>query len=224
MLNQLALSLIISTSATAAFAQSATNIQAPAGSSAYVQDVRGVIARNPNGLCWRTGFWTPADAVPGCDGELVPPVVKAIAPDIVAAPAPVAPAPVAPKRCDFAATFANEQTFAFDSAVLTDDAKKRIENEVLNKLDSCNKVDIIIVTGHTDRLGSQQYNQKLSDRRAEIVAAYLKDKGVSAPIDTLGVGKTQSIKPCSDKLARKELISCLAPNRRVVIEVRGQAK
>src|ERR1700739_2588312 len=34
--------------------------------SAYVQDARGVIARDPYGLCWRTVYWTPADAVPGC--------------------------------------------------------------------------------------------------------------------------------------------------------------
>jgi OOP family OmpA-OmpF porin len=64
-----------------AFAQSAppyapltTDIQAPKPYSAYVQDARGVIARNPFGLCWRTGYWTPADAVPGCDAPLcVPP-------------------------------------------------------------------------------------------------------------------------------------------------------
>jgi hypothetical protein len=60
-----------------AFAQSGppyapltTDIQAKTPYSAYVQDARGVIARNPFGLCWRTGYWTPADAVPGCDAPL----------------------------------------------------------------------------------------------------------------------------------------------------------
>jgi hypothetical protein len=44
-----------------------TDIKAPTPYSGYVQDARGVIARDPFGLCWRTGYWTPADAVPGCD-------------------------------------------------------------------------------------------------------------------------------------------------------------
>jgi OOP family OmpA-OmpF porin len=227
MLKKITLALLISTAAAGAFAQTITDIQAKS-SSAYAQDGRGNIVRNPYGLCWRTGYWTPADAVPGCDGELVPPVAKPIAPPVAAAPvAAPAPAPVAPpppKRCDFSVTLQSDETFAFNKAVLTDAAKKRIDSDVMSKLDACGKIDIVIVTGHTDRLGTQQYNQKLSDKRAEAVAAYLKSKGVSAPLDTLGVGKTQSIKPCSDSLKRKEMIECLAPNRRVVIEARGIAK
>jgi OOP family OmpA-OmpF porin len=150
--------------------------------------------------------------------------VKAIAPAIVAAPQPAPlPAPVAQAPCDFAATFAAEQNFEFDRAELTEVAKRRIDEEIINKLVSCNKVDIIIVTGHTDRLGSQQYNQKLSYRRAEAVAAYIKSKNVTAPIDTVGAGETQPAKTCSGKMQRDKLIACLAPNRRVVIEVRGHA-
>ncbi|MGH8806278.1 MAG: OmpA family protein [Noviherbaspirillum sp.] len=187
-----------------------------------MQDSRGVIARSPFGLCWRTGYWTPADAVAGCDGELVPPVAKPTAPAI-AAPAAQAAAP-APKRCDFAVTLANDQTFSFNKAVLSNAAKKRIDDEVLSKLGNCAKVDIVLVTGHTDRLGSQQYNQKLSEQRASAVVAYLKDKGVTAETDIFGAGKTQSIKACDDKLPRAQLIECLAPNRRVVIEARGLAK
>jgi OmpA-OmpF porin, OOP family len=227
MLKKITLGLLISTAAVGAFAQATTDIQAKPN-SAYVQDGRGNIVRNSHGLCWRTGYWTPADAVPGCDGELIPPVAKPIAPPVATAAAPVpAPAPVAPpppKRCDFSVTLQSDETFSFNKAVLTDAAKKRIDSDVMSKFDACGKVDIVIVTGHTDRLGTQQYNQKLSDKRAEAVAAYLKNKGVSAPLDTLGVGKTQSIKSCSDSLKRKELIECLSANRRVVIEARGIAK
>ena len=82
----------------------------------------------------------------------------------------------------------------------------------------------MVVTGHTDRLGSQQYNQKLSEKRADTVATYLKQKGVSANMETLGFGKTLAVKACEDKLPRKQLIECLAPNRRVEIEVKGLAK
>jgi len=62
--------------ALSAQAQGITDIQANKPNSAYVQDVRGTIVRDPFGLCWRTGYWTPADAVPGCDGE----IVKTVAP------------------------------------------------------------------------------------------------------------------------------------------------
>jgi OmpA-OmpF porin, OOP family len=223
MLKHLALAFTISLGPASAIAQTASDIQAKP-SSAYVQDGRGTIARSHFGLCWRTGYWTPADAVVGCDGELAPPVAKPTAPT-VAAPAPVASAPVAaPKRCDFAVTLSNDQTFAFNKAVLSNAAKARIDSEVVSKLDNCAKVDIMLITGHTDRLGSQQYNQKLSEKRANAVAGYLKSKGVKAEIDTLGAGKTQSIKACDDKLPRKQLIECLAPNRRVAIETRGLAK
>jgi OmpA-OmpF porin, OOP family len=215
--------IFITCAAAGAYAQ--TDIQAAKPYSAYVQDSRGVIARSGTGLCWRTGYWTPADAVPGCDGELAPPVPKPIAPPVVVAPLPPPPPPPAPpKRCDFAVTLANDETFVFNKAVLTSAATKRIDETVLPKLAACAKVDIVLVTGHTDKLGTQQYNQKLSDKRAEAVAAYLKGKGIDAPVDTLGVGKTQAIKACDDKLPRKKLIECLAPNRRVVIEARGLAK
>ncbi|MBI3284327.1 MAG: OmpA family protein [Burkholderiales bacterium] len=202
-----------------------TDIRAGTPNSAYVQDGRGVITRSGAGLCWRTGYWTPADAVPGCDGPLVAPVaepsVPAIAP-VVQAPPPAKP--VAPKRCDFAVTLQNDETFDFNKAALKSGAKQRIDNEVLSKLAACAKVELVIVTGHTDLIGSHPYNQKLSEKRADAVAAYLKDKGVSANIDTMGMGKTQQIKACDDKLPRAKLAACLAPNRRVVVEGRGLAK
>ena len=226
MWNKLTLGVVATVAAAAACAQTATDIQANPNSSAYLQDSRGVIARSPFGLCWRTGYWTAADAVPGCAGPLLPPVIKATAPALVAAPEPAAPpsAPVPPQRCDFTITLANDQTFAFNKATLTPAAQRRIDREVLDKLAACGKVDLMIVTGHTDRIGTPQYNQTLSEKRAAAVAAYLKRKGVSAQIDTRGAGKTQPIQSCSDKLSYKKLIECLAPNRRVVIEARGIAK
>lgn len=222
MLNKIAFGLVFGSAAVGAFSQTITDIQAKPGNSAYMQDARGVVVRSPFGLCWRTGYWTPADAVAGCDGQLAPPIAKVTAPTIQVAPAVAAAA--APKRCDFAVTLTNDQTFLFNKAVLANPAKKRIDDEVLSKLGACAKIDIVIVTGHTDRIGSQQYNQRLSEKRADTVAAYLKAKGVSARIDTLGAGKTQPVKSCDDKLGRKKLVACLAPNRRVVIEARGQAK
>lgn len=226
MYKNLALGLAIGACATAAYAQ--TDIQADSKASGYMQDGRGIVSRSGFGLCWRSGYWTAADGIAGCDGELVPPIVKPTAPAIAApaqAVAGAAPAaPPAPKQCDFVVTLASDQTFAFSRAELTDAAKKHISREIPSKLSACSKVESVMVTGHTDRLGSQQYNQKLSDKRADAVAAYLKSLGISAQIDTLGVGKTQSVKNCDDTLARNKLIACLAPNRRVMIEVRGSAR
>lgn len=224
MLKHFALGLAMGAAATGALAQTTSDIQAKTPNSAYLQDSRGTVARSGFGLCWRTGYWTPADAVPGCDGPLTPPVASPIAPPVAPVAAAPTPAPAAPKRCDFAVTLANDETFAFNKAVLNPAAKKHIDNEVLSKLQNCAKVEIVMITGHADRLGSQQYNQKLSEKRADAVAAYLKSKGVTAEIDTLGAGKTQSVKACDDKLPRPKLIECLAPNRRVVVEGRGIAK
>ena len=224
MFKQLALGLAIGACAIAAYGQ--TDIQAAPDASSYMQDGRGAVARSAFGLCWRSGYWTPSDGIAGCDGELVAPIVKPIAPAIVTAEQVVA-APIvlaAPKRCDFALTLASDQTFHFNKSVLTEGAKKRIGSEVPGKLSACGKVEIVMITGHSDRLGSQRYNQKLSDRRAEAVAGYLRSQGVSAQIDTLGVGKTQPVKSCDDALAHSKLVECLAPNRRVVIEVRGTAQ
>lgn len=228
-LTKSALGLLLGTIAMSAGAQAVTDIKAQTPSSAYVQDGRGVIARNPFGLCWRTGYWTPADAVGGCDKELDKPAPppepkREEAPPPPPPPPAPPPPPPPPPKCDFSATLINDQTFAFNKATLSKAAQKRIDDEVLPKLTGCAQVDFIIITGHTDRLGSQQYNQKLSEKRADAVAAYLKKKGVTANMDTLGVGKTQSIQACDDKLPRKKLIECLTPNRRVVIEAKGPAK
>lgn len=232
MLKKIALGVILGLSTLAASAQAASAVMATEGSSAYVQDARGVVIRSADGLCWRTGYWTPADAVRGCDGELVPPIVSPAAPKIVP-PAPLAeaspPAPaLAPssvaKRCDFSVTFKADETFAFNKAGLSEAAKKRIDTDVVDRLGNCAKIGIILITGHTDRLGSHRYNQKLSEKRADAVARQLATQGVTANIETLGAGKTQALQACSEKSRRAQLLECLASDRRVVIEVQGIAK
>ncbi|HZW13906.1 MAG TPA: OmpA family protein, partial [Noviherbaspirillum sp.] len=78
-MNKLA-KLVFAASAVVSFSASAQqDIKAKTPNSAYLQDSRGVVARDPFGLCWRTGTWTPADAVGGCDGEIAKPAA-AVAP------------------------------------------------------------------------------------------------------------------------------------------------
>jgi OmpA-OmpF porin, OOP family len=223
MLKKSACGLLLCLVATAAFAQSESmTTQAPQQDNAYLRDGRGAIIHNGEGLCWRSGYWTPKDAVAGCDGALVPPIAKPIAPDIVAPAATAAAAPIAtPARCDFAITLNADQTFAFNKSALKSAAKNQIDHEMATGLQKCGKVELVQITGYADRLGSEQYNQKLSEKRATAVATHLKNNVVTAPINASGAGETQPVKLCDDKLKGKRLIDCLAPNRRVVIEVRG---
>lgn len=187
---------------------------------AYLTDGRNMVAKSGFGLCWRTTSWTPATAIAECDPDL--------APKPAAAP-PQTPAAVAatPKKCDFTVTLQSDELFAFNKANLSPAAQKRLDNDVVGKLSSCASVSMVMITGHTDRLGPQQYNQKLSEKRAEAVKSFLQKKGVPADkIDTMGAGKTQPAQgvKCEDSLPRKKLIDCLAPSRRVVVEVKGTAK
>lgn len=199
----------------------------------YAVDQRNVVVRSGTGLCWRSGSWTPAMAIEECDPDLVkkpaPPAAIPAPPPVVAPVAkPAPPPPAAPKPCDFTVSLASDQTFAFNKAVLTGPAKAKLDSDVVGKLGTCANVRLIVVTGHTDRLGSAQYNQKLSEKRAAAVTEYLFSKGVAASLfETMGAGKTapaQGVAKCADNLPRQKLIECLAPHRRVVIEVKGTAK
>ncbi|MBQ5948973.1 outer membrane protein OmpA [Massilia sp. ST3] len=230
-MNKLATFLLAASAAIAgnAFAQSAppyapltTDIQARTPYSAYVQDSRGVIARNPFGLCWRTGYWTPADAVPGCDAPLcVPPEKlengKCVAPPPPPAPAPVAepaPAPApAPVPTSEKVSYSADAFFDFDKAVLKPAGKASLD-ELVSKLGDMN-LEVIIAVGHTDSIGTDAYNEKLAIRRAEAVKAYLKGKGVEENrIYTEGKGEKQ---PEADN----KTAAGRAKNRRVEIEVVG---
>ena len=146
------------------------------------------------------------------------------APAPAPAPAPVpratqaAPAPKKPAVINLAST----GFFEFNKATLTNEAKSTLDREVIGKLKELGQIRYINVGGHADRLGSIQYNQRLSERRADAVRAYLVSKGADAShVETLGFGKTTPVKSCPDQKDRKALIECLAPNRRVVVEIQG---
>ncbi len=196
-------------------------------------------------LCWRTGFWTPAMAIAECDPDLVKkaeppaPAPAPVAPAPTAAPAQAAPAPAAPAPAPAAPapapvappapavqkiTLASKALFAFDKADLKPEGQAVLDREIVSRISQVQKLELVLVTGHTDRLGSQQYNQKLSERRAAAVAAYLASKGVAKDkIETLGMGKTQPVPGVTCNMTnRKALIDCLQPHRRVEVEVKGE--
>ncbi|MDB5763288.1 MAG: OmpA family protein [Herminiimonas sp.] len=206
--------LVFAATAVVAFsasAQVATDAQAQTPYSAYVQDSRGVVVRSGTGLCFHTGYWTPADAkVVGCDGVLAqaaPAPVAKPAPEPAPAPAPAA-APTSEK-----VTFAADAFFDFDKAVLKPDGKAKLD-DLTSKLQGMN-LEVIIAVGHTDAIGSDAYNQKLSVRRAEAVKAYLVSKGIeTSRVYTEGKGEKQPV-------ADNKTAAGRAKNRRVEIEVVG---
>ena len=176
-------------------------------------------------LCWRAGYWTPAMAIVECDPDLIPKPPPPAPPPAAAPPPPPPPPARAPAPQVQKITLASKALFDFDKAVLKPEGKAAIDTEIIAKLKDVQKLELVLVTGHTDRIGTQAYNQKLSERRADAVRDYLVSKGVAKDkIETLGMGKTQPLPGvvCNQKNF-KELIACLAPNRRVEVEVKGEA-
>lgn len=188
----------------------------------YMFDSRGVVARSGHDLCWRTNRWTPAMAIEECDADLVK------KPEMAAAPAP-APAPVAapaPKPVAEKISIAADALFDFDKATLRPEGIAKLD-ELAAKSQDLN-VEVILAVGHTDRLGSDAYNQKLSERRADAVKSHLISKGIDANrIEVAGKGETQPVTKadeCKGNRKTKALVACLQPDRRVNIEVIGTTK
>jgi OOP family OmpA-OmpF porin len=208
--------------AAVAFALTATAVTAQtAAPAAQATTVDNWV--NPNGLpwkngtnelCWRDANWTPATALPGCDGAPKP--EPKAAPEAPAPAAVVPPAPVVPMIISEKVTFAADAFFDFDKAVLKPEGKAKLD-EVVTKLGSIN-LEVIIAVGHTDSVGSDSYNEKLSVRRAEAVKAYLVGKGIEKNrVYTEGKGKKQPV-------AENKTAAGRAKNRRVEIEFVGTKK
>jgi OOP family OmpA-OmpF porin len=195
----------------------------------------GTVWKSGSGGCVRTGYWTPTLADTDCDPDLVSRPAPAAPPRAEAVPPPPPPpqpeaAPVAPPPPPKAAplkpvplTLAAGELFAFDRATLTPAGRAKLEKEVVDRVkQDYSSLRVININGHTDRLGGAQYNQRLSERRAEAVRNYLVSRGFDgSKIETYGYGKTMPVKSCPEQKNRKAVIECLTPNRRVEIEVQG---
>jgi len=175
--------------ATAAVAQNVDNWRSASGD----------VWKSAAGDCWRDANWTPATAAPGCG-----------------AAAPAAPKAAAPVAAASKVTYAADAFFDFDKAVVKPAGKAKLD-DLVAKIKGIN-LEVIIAVGHTDSIGSDAYNQKLSVRRAEAVKAYLVSKGIEKNrIYTEGKGEKQPV--ATNKTAEGR-----AKNRRVEIEVVGTRK
>jgi OOP family OmpA-OmpF porin len=194
--------------------------------SGYLTDQRGEAVRSGYGLCWHTGYWTPALANAECDPDLVArPMAAVKVADATPQPAAPAAAPAtraAVKPAGEKLTLSADTLFDFDKAVLLPAGLKALDEFVAKTKDIA--PEVITATGHADRFGSPAYNQLLSERRAEAVKAYLVGKGIEPNrVSTEGRGETQPVTKEGDCAGAKspKVIACLQPDRRVNIEVVG---
>ena len=191
----------------------------------YVVDGRGMVVKNSTGLCWRTGYWTPAEAATAlagklpigceCDKDLLP---KGAC-DLGGAAAKKAGGA---KPTSDKITLNADALFDFNKSTLRAEGKAALD-ELYTKVKRI-QLEVLIAVGHADRFGDDAYNQKLSEKRAESVKAYLVSKGIDKNrIYTEGKGEKNPVtKPDQCKGAKSaKVIACLQPDRRVDVEAVG---
>lgn len=215
--------LVVACALTLGVLSGAASAQNPGG-KAYLDDAEHAVVKSGFGLCWTTSFGPPPAPSAECDPNYVayvaPPVPKAAPaapPAQVAALSPPAPRPVAEKL-----TLDADTLFDFDKAVLRPAGREAL-NAFVGKLKDITP-ETIMTIGNTDRIGTERYNQRLSEQRAATVKAYMVSMGVDASrIYTEGKGETRPVTKVGDCTGPKstKVIACLQPDRRVDIEVIG---
>lgn len=146
--------------------------------------------RDSSGQCVRTGFWTPADRNPACDGVV--------------------------EQKNTTAFLAADVLFGFDQSTLTAEGRAELD-KIAQAITQGSRVS---VTGHADWIGDAQYNQALSERRARTVVQYLQGRvdAVYSAHGMGSKDPLPSTMKCKAEKNFRKLVNCLAPNRRVEID------
>lgn len=202
----------------ASFGASAQSARAT-NSDGYLTDSWGHVVKNSTGLCVRTSSYNPSVTFhPECD------TVAAVEPTIVprAADTVTPITPVAPVVQNVTKNLQAEVLFGFDSDKLSAAGKSRLD-QLFQELKSSTgfNVNDVIITGHTDPIGTDSYNMNLSQRRANTVQQYLSGMLAKEVSRTVAKGESDlKVTTCGDKKTAKS-IACNAPNRRVQVIING---
>src|SRR5258706_10758014 len=194
----------------------------------YVTSIGETRVMSGSGLCWRTGEWAPDKA-----RDQRAPVARAAAPAAAPVaeappPAPIAAAPVEQPKPPVIQklTLSTDVLFPFGKAGPAPSGQTKLDE--LAQTAQGAEVDRVVIVGNADRIGTDQYNQDLSERRAQAVKDYLAAKGVAQDrVQAEGRGESQPITgdQCKgmgpERKSNAKLVSCLQPDRRVEIEVLG---
>jgi len=214
--------ILVSVAVAAAFSPAMAAERPFGGRAGYIVDSQNVPVASASGACWKTTDWTPALAVEPCDPV---PRKVVLAPEPKPAPPPQAapPPPPAPKVVIQSVDLSADALFAFDQAALEAEGQSMLDDLARQLSDV--RVDAVTVVGHTDRIGAPDYNQKLSERRANSVKEYLAG-AVNIPANRINVEPKGATEPVTRRedcrgLPAEEAKACLAPDRRVKVEVTG---
>jgi OOP family OmpA-OmpF porin len=151
-----------------------------------------------------------AAAAPQAAPEQEPPLAEAPAPQVVAVPVPY--------------LLSLDEYFDFDSASLKPEGRSALD--ALAAKIASSRYDGVAIVGHADRIGAAEYNQRLSERRAQVLRDYLAGQGIDAQrIFATGVGNSEPVTTKADCAGKRGagLIQCLQPDRYADVTVGGSA-
>ena len=196
--------------------------------TALLLDTRGAPVMNATGLCWHTAYGPPPMWTTGCHAEGAAPVAQYVTP--VAQPAATLvpePAPVVPAAT--AALLPAYEKVAFEANILFDSNKSALTAAGRTTLDAfvgeLGGLDTqsVRAIGYADRMGSEAFNQILSEERVGAVKSYLVKKGVAADrVRTSAWGKARPSTAAGDcKDSNPKNLACMQPDRRVFVEISG---
>ena len=194
------------------------------------QTYGGGPATTPFGLCVHSGTWTPDQAIAPCDtvprAAVAPPPPAPVQPAAAPAPAPEPLAQESPRGPVLEkVSLSTDVLFDFGRAELKPEGKEKLD-ELAGRISDAN-LEAIVATGHADRIGKEDSNQKLSEARAQAVRDYLGGKVATQNIEVAGKGEAEPVTGAAcdrmgpERKSNRKLVDCLQPDRRVEIEVFG---